>query len=132
MKAKVVKSDESVIYNGVIYSHGEEFEVDDAIGKSLIERCLIAGITDNENLFSEDEVMDAEEIIDGIVMREDIDEMTYPELKSYASELGLSASGRKDELIARINEYFSKAEEVEVEDEDGEEAEEIPNTSMPE
>lgn len=111
MIAKVIKTDESVIYNGIIYGFEEEFEIDDAIGNSLIERGYIVNIED------------AEEIKEGIEIK-DVDSMSYPDLKSYASELGLSAKGTKDELIARINEHFAEAEEVE--------AEEIPDTSMPE
>lgn len=125
MLARVITNEESIIYNDKIFGYGDEFEVDEAIGKSLIERGLIAGETDNENLFSEDEVADVEEILEAVEMRDDIAEMTYPKLKSYASELGLSASGTKDELIARIKEHFADLEEAE-------ETEELPDTSMPE
>jgi hypothetical protein len=124
MIAKVISTDESIIYNDAIYGYGDEFEVDDAIGKSLIERGLIAGIT-------EIEVEDEEEILDGVEMREDISTMSYPELKSYASKLGISASGTKVELIERIEMYLANLPEAE-EAEDAEETNEIPNTSMPE
>ena len=125
MIAKVISTNESVIYNGKIYGFDDEFEVSDEIGKFLIERGLIAGKTDNANLFPEDEVEDVEEILEAVEMRNDIDEMSYPELKSYASELGLSASGTKVELIERIKEHFADLDEAE-------ETEELPDTSMPE
>jgi len=107
MIARVISTEESVIYNQKIYGYNEEFEIADEIGKSLIERGLIAGV---------------EEEID------DLAKMSYPELKSYASELGLSAKGTKDELIARIKEHFAS----EPENEDEPENEGSPNTSMPE
>lgn len=139
MFAKVISTDESIIYKDKIYGYGDEFEINDAVGKSLIERGLIVGITDDENLFPEDEVADGDEILEAIEMREDIDEMSYPELKSYASKLGLSANGKKDELIKRIKEHFEKFTEAETENGDDDEGEtdnengdEIPNTSMPE
>lgn len=124
MKAKVITTDESVIYNEKIYCCGDEFEIDEAIGKSLIERGLIAGVTANENLFPE-EVAAADETLEAVEMRADIDEMSYSELKSYASELGLSAIGKKGELIARIKEHLSDLDEAD-------DSDEIPNTSMPE
>ena len=128
MKARVIKTDESVIYQGKIHSFGDEFEVNDEIGKSLIERGYIAGVDYTPALPYEDEAVaepEAEEIADGIEIK-DISGMSYPELKAYASELGLSASGRKDELIERINEYFGKLEEADTE------GDELPNTDMPE
>lgn len=125
MIARVISTSESVIYNGEIYGYDDTFEVDDAIGKSLIERGLISGETDKENLFSEDEVADGEEIREAIEMREDIDEMSYQELKSYASKLMISASGTKGELIERIKMYLANLPEAE-------ETEELPDTSMPE
>lgn len=145
MLARVINPEESVIYKGEIYACGDEFEVDEAIGKSLIERGYIEGITDNPNLFAENEVMDVTDIEEdndgddsvdddtdikeGVEIRDDIESMAYPELKSYASQLGLSGKGSKEELIARIKEHFGKLEEVETEDE---ESEDLPVTSMPE
>ena len=127
MRAKVIKTDESVIYAGQIYKFGDEFEIDDLIGKSLIERGYIQGVTDNGDLFAEDEVVD---------LTVNVEEMSYPQLKAYASELGISASGKKEELIERIKDFLSTVEELpeeaEAETEDEEEAGELPNTSMPE
>lgn len=121
MLAKVIKNDESVIYNGKIYCHGDEFEINEAIGKSLIERGYIAGIEDD-------------------VKEDDIENMSYPELKSYAKELGLSASGTKEDLIFRIKQHLADLENAETEDDaEGDDAEteddaedELPDTSMPE
>lgn len=132
MKARVIKTDESVIYQGKIYTYDEELEIDDSVGKSLVERGYIAEIAADNIIPPTDEDTDGEdaeaepEIEEGIEMK-DISEMSYQELKSYASDLGLSAAGKKDELIARINQYFSECEEAETED-DGE----LPNTAMPE
>lgn len=136
MKAKVICKEESVIYKGNIYTHGDEFEVDETIGKSLIERGYIAGITDNADLFDEEEVCD---------LNAELEAMSYPQLKAYASELGVSAKGTKDELIERILKYMAEVEETEAEEveeeaeadfeeseDEAEEAGELPNTSMPE
>lgn len=141
MRAKVINNQESVIYKDQIYKFGDEFEIDEVIGKSLVERGYIAVMTDNAELFNEDEVMEvpadeveekdlfaeveeeSKEAQEGIEIRE-VESMSYPELKAYASVLGLSASGKKDELIARINEHLEGLDEAE--------ADELPNTDMPE
>lgn len=133
MKATVINKEESVIYQGNIYRYGDSFEVDDSIGKSLIERGYIKGETDNSDLFDEDEVCD---------VKAELEKMSYPQLKAYASKLGVSASGKKEELIARILEFLAEDEnedETDFEevdgkdsDEDEEPGDELPNTSMPE
>ena len=130
MRAKVINNQESVIYKNNIHRFGDEFEVDEVIGKSLIERGYIAAMTDNAELFSEDEVVDvpADEVdeaeLDIEIRDENVESMSYPELKAYASALGISASGKKNELIARIKEHLEGLEEAEVD--------EFPNTDMPE
>ena len=130
MRAKVINNIESVIYKSEIYKFGDEFEIDEVIGKSLVERGYIAAITDNAELFGEDEVVDvpADEVDEAEVTLEirdeNIESMGYPELKAYASALGLPANGKKNELIDRINEHLEGLDEAE--------ADELPNTDMPE
>lgn len=130
MIARVIKPDESVIYKGEIYTCGEELEVDDAIGNSLIERGYIMPISDDVVIPPEDEEEEEEtEIKDAVEFKDNIDEMSYNDLKAYAKSLDLSAGGTKEELIARIKEFLENLEEVETEDE---EEGELPATSMPE
>lgn len=127
MKVRVIKTDESVIYQGNIYSFDDEFEVNDGIGKALIERGYVASLDSISADIPEEDAdaePEAEEIAEGVEVK-DISGMSYPELKAYAAELGLSASGKKEALIERINEYFGKLEETETVDE-------LPNTDMPE
>ena len=139
MRVKVIKTDESVIFDHKIYGFEEEFELPDAIGKSLIERGVVVDVS---TPFQENKGDDENEVKEGV----DINEMSYPELKSYASKLGLSSNGKKDELITRINEYFEQLEEADTDNEgedendpdaqgddtDNEGEDESPNTSMPE
>ena len=117
MKVIVTKKNESVIYNGNIYSHGQSFDVDEVIGKSLMERGYVAA----------DGAADAEK---------SLEDMSYPELKKLAAEMGLSATGKKEDLIARINgaseEDETEADDEEQESEEDETADDLPNTGMPE
>lgn len=125
MIVTVINDKESVLYNSVFYGCGESFEVDDTIGKSLIERGYVAEIDEAK----------------------DIKDLSYPELKKLASQMGLSASGRKEDLIARISaaEVDNSAEDDKSEDNenaaqeenlDGTDSEnaagEMPDTNMPE
>lgn len=135
MKVIVIKENESVIYNGIIYKNGEAFEANDLIAKSLIER----GYVKEEN--SEEEA----KMQTGYLDKEQLEAMSYPDLKSLASQMGLDAKGKKEELIARICEAEVNVEEettegiTEDENTEGANSEEetteggdLPNTSMPE
>lgn len=123
MFVKVIK--ESVIYNKKIYGKDDSFEINDNIGKSLIERGYVKEV-------------DAEEkdVLTGEVDNSQLNELSYQELKALASQNGLSAKGTKDELIARIRESAEaipeatepKEEEIADDDISGD----LPNTSMPE
>lgn len=119
MNVTVTNKNESVIYNGKIYSHGDSFDVDDLIGKSLAERGYVSCTEQMEET-------DA------------LAEMTYAELKKLAAEMGVSASGKKEDLIARIRAAEEAAPEAadDLDDAapeaDNEEAGDLPNTSMPE
>lgn len=130
MKVIVTKSDESVIYGGNVYVCGQSFDVADAIGESLAKRGYV-------------EIMDEAKMQTGYLDADQLNEMSYPDLKRLAAQMGVDASGKKDELIAKIC-----AVEVEVESdasqeaafepqsEDGAEVDstptELPNTDMPE
>lgn len=124
MNVTVTKKNESVIYNGKIYSHGQSFDVDDVIGKSLMERGYVSSA----------EVKDEEELQDAVADSDDLDKMSYPDLKSLAAQLGLDAKGRKDELIERIRAHAEAAPEEhdDLDDSAPEESDELPNTDMPE
>lgn len=133
MLIKVIK--DSVIYRGVIYPLDKEFECDDAIAESLIGRGYVEpvrGFYEEEEL--ENEVTSDNEEVKGHLDPTDLAEnYSYQELKKLASDLGVSANGKKEELIERICSVevgYSPDAVVEVEEE--EESDELPNTSMPE
>ena len=132
MKVTVIK--DSVIYNGVIYKEEQSFEACDAIAESLIERGYVKEITEAP-------------IMTGNLDRNQLEEMSYPELKRLASQMGLSANGKKDELIARIcavevdvevegdntDDDENAAPDENVGDTEGDNSNgDLPNTSMPE
>ena len=125
MKVIVINEKESVIYNGEIYKFGHSFDVDEVIGKSLIERGYVTS----------EEVGEAE-MHTGYLDADEVREMSYPELKKLAASLGLPTNGKKDELVERILEAGATAPEDE--DEEEEEADEtpdssdLPDTGMPE
>lgn len=134
MKVIVIAEKESVIYNGIIYKNGEAFEANDLIAKSLIEREYVA----------EENPEEEAKIQTGYLDKEQLEAMPYPELKSLASQLGLDAKGKKEELIERICNTEVNVEEDAIvenseettEDENTEEETteggDLPNTSMPE
>lgn len=111
MIVTVIKQSESVIYNGKIYSCGQSFDVDDLIGKSLMERGYVS--VNGESPVTEEETK----------KESCLQEVPYTELKKLAASLGLPANGKKEELIERIS-------AVENESESG--TDELPNTDMPE
>ena len=122
MKVTVIKNDESVIYGGNIYKCGESFEVDDLIGKSLMERGYVA---------AEGESQTESGHLDEAQLRA----MPYPSLKRLAADMGVSAVGDKETLIARICAVEVDCEapsDDEEEFEDEEPSDELPNTDMPE
>ena len=125
MKVTVIKDKESVIYNGKIYGKGDSFDADDLIAKSLIERGYVSASSSEE---------EGEAVVHtGTLDESQIKEMSYPELKKLAAEMGLDASGKKDELIARICATEIGVEADAVVDPEGEESsDEMPNTDMPE
>ena len=119
MKVIVTNKEESVIYNGEIFKDGDVFDAEDIIAKSLIERGYVKEVTEAAPAGGED-------VQEGIGVPDDLNELSYPELKKLAAKLGLDATGKKDELIARINSAGEEVEAVE------EASDELPNTSMPE
>ena len=120
MIVTVIKKNESVIYGGKIYTSGQSFEVDESIGKSLIERGFVALASPPSSPKTEENDGDSS----------DLHEKSYAELKKLAGQMGISANGKKDELIARIE---SAREEVEAEAGEEEDfSDDLPNTDMPE
>lgn len=113
MKVTVIKKNESVIYNGVIYSKGQSFEADDLIGKSLIERGYVEAVGDTETHTTH---LDAEQLKG----------LSYHELKKLASNMGLDSSGKKVDLIARLC-----AVEVYADFDPAGLYSDLPNTNMP-
>lgn len=129
MIVKVIKENESVIYNSTIYKYNESFEADDAIAASLIERGYVEAISAPAVPVEEDTVADEAELIEGTLDENALEGMTYAELKHLAAEMGLDATGKKADLIERIS-----AQEVTVEKEaivEEESAGDLPNTDMP-
>ena len=112
MNVTVTKENESVIYNGKIYTHGMSFDVEDVIGNSLMNRGYVS-VTSQEAPAPEN----------------DLEGLTYAELKKLAAERGVEATGRKVDIIARLRGIEAADEEAEDLDE---EADELPNTGMPE
>lgn len=116
MNVIVTKENESVIYNGKIYSHGQSFDVDDVIGQSLVDRGYVS--------------VTAQEATAG---GNPLEELSYAELKKLAAERGVAATGKKDELMARLMGNNKPDEsDCEAEDDVEESADELPNTDMPE
>lgn len=123
MKVTVTKENESVIYNGKIYSHGESFDVADVIGQSLMDRGYV----------SSTEQVEEADLQTGYLDENQLQEMSYSDLKRLAAQMGVDATGKKDELIARISSVEVGFEPEEAEDaEEEESADELPNTNMPE
>ena len=123
MKVIVINKNESVIYNSKIYREDDTFEADDVVAKSLIERGYVKEVT------SPDAEAEAE-VQTGYLDKSQLEDMSYSSLKRLAAQMGLDATGKKPDLIARIS-----AEEVTVGEETEAEAEEtdgdLPNTAMP-
>ena len=121
MKVTVTKKNESVIYNGNIYGHGQSFDVDDVIGKSLIERGYAADAA-----------------ADAAGEKDSLEAMSYADIKKLAAEKGVAATGKKEEIIARLraaeeeDESADESNEDETAEEEDESADELPNTAMPE
>lgn len=139
MLVKVINKSESVIYGSKIYGYEQSFEVDEIIGKSLIERGYVeqaGGVVREEDAGAKGEQVadDVAETHTGYLDEAQIASMSYQDLKRLAAQMGLDTKGKKDDLIARIC-----AEEVKVDDEavaedettEGETAGDLPNTSMP-
>lgn len=127
MIIKVIK--DSIIYRGEINALGTEFECDDAVAKSLIERGFatptsVVITNEIEEDTVEEKVIEHKSFLDAEQLE---NEFSYQELKKLASDMGLSAKGSKAELIERIT-----AEEVGYELPEEADCEEMPNTDMPE
>lgn len=129
MKVTVIKVDESVIYNGVIYKHGQSFEAAEAVGKSLIERGYVSP--------------EGEPEAKGKLDKAQLEAMPYSSLKRLAADMGVSAVGNKETLIARLcavevgcepqNEVDEAPEEDTpvVDFPEEEPGDDLPNTNMP-
>ena len=140
MKVKVKVIKDSVIYDGKIYKSNtkdDEFECDEVIAKSLSKDGYVVEFQEGEFKEADDkgDSQEEQENITGHLSKEDLEEMTYPNLKKLAKDMGIPATGTKEELIEKI-----VKEEVEIpsdaivdeEDEEDESSDEMPNTSMPE
>lgn len=123
IKVRVINSEESVIYNGAVRRYGDEpFEMEESTAKSLMERGYVEFVTD-----------DSDES-EGEVETVNLAAMSYQDLKRFAAEHGIDSSGKKDELIERLRNYFREPDEQDEQEEYSEDypEDEIPNTSMPE
>ena len=127
MFIKVIK--DSIIYKGEIKALNKEFECDNAIAASLIERGYAEAVGE----------VDEAKLV-GHLDPADLETYSYQELKKLAADLGVSANGKKEELIERIAALEVEVEAEAVLDElpEGEEpaegidADELPFTEMPE
>jgi len=124
MNVTVIKNNESVIYDGKIYSHGQSFEVDDLIGKSLMERGYVA-MSIPDSVIEATTSPDGEGNTDDVSIKASLENASYTELKKMAASMGLNANGKKTDLIARIIGAEQDTEEDEA-------LGDLPNTDMPE
>lgn len=125
MNVIVINKKESVICQGKIRKYGEEFEVDNIIAQSLIERGYVKEFT---KIDEEDEA----EVMTGYLDTVQLNELSYPELKKLAADMGLDTKGKKEEIIARIT--AEAVEAVPAEEEaiaEEESSGDLPNTAMP-
>ena len=129
MKAIV---NESVVYNGSIYKKNDIMNVDDAVGASLVKRGVITAFEETEEESVEEFIEEKSvETVNGKWDKEDLKTWKVAELKELATELGIDATGKKEELIEKI--CADKAEiPVDAIITEEEAIEELPNTSMPE
>ena len=75
--------------------------------------------TDEDGAIKSDEITDSDSIDTGHLTEEQLNELSYPELKKLCNEMGVSAVGKKNELIERLVEVEVNAdEESRVEDSD--------------
>lgn len=125
MKVTVTHHKESVIYNGVIHKFGQTFDVEESIGKSLMERGYVSAEGDAQ--------------MEGHLDKAQLMAMPYSSLKRLAADMGVSAVGNKETLIDRIcasTVYYEPQNEVEDDsvesDALGDHDDELPNTAMPE
>lgn len=116
---KVINS--SIVHQGNIYKKGDEFELDSIIAESLEKEGYVQSFQEGE-------------FVEGNLASDDLESMSYQDLKKLASDLGVTAKGSKEELIQKIIDTKNEVTvEEKVPEEDDEEVEgEIPNTSMPE
>ena len=125
MKVIVINKNESVICGGKIFRENDTFEVDDVVAKSLIERGYVKEVTNTD---TEDEA----ELKTGYLDKNELEEMSYSELRRLAAQMGLDATGKKTDLIERISgEEVTVGDETEAEDEAEEADGDLPNTAMP-
>lgn len=106
--------------------HSPAFEVDEAEA----QRVISLGIAKTDNAANNNT---SKEMPDSYLTTEQLQEMSYNQLKQLCKELGLSAAGKQNELIARI--LGTKVQVSEPEEElDIENSEEFPilNPAEPE
>lgn len=125
MKVIVTNKTESVIYNGTIFKCDDIFEVEDTVGKSLIERGYVKA-TEQEIEQTESQPTEEAEVKTEYLDESDLKEMSYSELRRLATQKGVSANGKKDDLIKRI-----VSAEAAVDTEEAEDEGDLPNTDMP-
>lgn len=135
-----VRAIEAVIYKRKIMAIGDTFDADDTIAESLIERKVVEPAepvpfeepTDEEPVEEEavgEEPTDEEpvETVKAKWDKDDLMEWDYAEIKKLASDLGIKAVGKKEELIEKICEVEVEIPLDEIMTED-----ELPATGMPE
>ena len=94
------------------------FDVDEKEAKRLIG-LGVAKAVDEDDSIKTDESTDSDSVITGHLTEEQLNELSYPELKKLCNEMGVSAVGKKNELIERLVEVEVNAdEESRVEDSD--------------
>ena len=126
---KVIK--DSVIYDGKIYKLDDTFKLDDIIATELIKNGNVVAFQEAE-IIEPDNAEDSQveqDVLTGTLDAEDLKSMKKDDLVRLAQQMGLDTKGTKDELIERISNVEVEVDEEE--EDDVEETDELPNTSMP-
>lgn len=89
------------------------FDVDEKEAKRLIGLGVAKAVdedktdvtkadNDEDDSIKTDESTDSDSVITGHLTEEQLNELSYPELKKLCNEMGVSAIGKKNELIERL------------------------------
>lgn len=104
------------VINGKQYAVGDGvFQIDDEAKAARLVKLGVAEYADGAKVSDVDN--GSEKVSDDVEDENDVDSMTYEELKAKAAELGIKYPGKKKaELIAEIKSAIDGEEESDIED----------------